>query len=71
MANYCVNKNPQANGDHEVHNLDLRCPHTPGVNSQVVLGSHPSCQSAVAAAKQLHYPQSNGCYYCARPCHSR
>lgn len=69
MDNYCVNNNAQQNGDHEVHNLDARCPHAPTANNQLFLGSHSTCSSAVTKAK-LYYPKSNGCYYCAKACHT-
>ena len=32
------------------------------------LGWHSDCHSAVRAAKEK-YSQSNGCFYCAKPCH--
>jgi len=70
MPNYCVNKQAQANGDHEVHDLTPGvCNRLPLVSNQQALGYHVSCQSAVQAAK-LHYWQSNGCYYCCPTCHT-
>lgn len=70
MAKYCVNKNAQSNGDHEVHNIDARCRFLPDIANRLALGSHLTCTTAVAKAKQT-YRQSNGCYYCARACHTR
>lgn len=65
MANYYVNNNAQANGDHEVHVTG--CSYMP--NSKIALGDHYSCLSAVAEAKK-HYRQSNGCFFCSRLCHT-
>ena len=45
MAKYCVNKNAQSNGDHEVHNLDVRCSYLPDPASQQDLGEHANCRS--------------------------
>jgi len=69
VANYCVNKNRQPNGDHEVHNLDTNCVYLPTARNQLHLGSHTTCQSAVTEAKRT-YPNSDGCFYCARACHT-
>jgi len=65
MADYYVNNDAQSNGDHEVHAAG--CQYMP--QSRTPLGSHQSCHTAVTAAKRI-YPQSNGCYYCSRPCHT-
>jgi len=65
MAAYYVNKNAQANGDHEVHvNGCSRMP-----TDRLSLGDFESCHGAVAEAKKT-YPQSNGCYYCCKACHT-
>jgi len=69
MPRYCVHKEAQSNGDHEVHNLDASCQFTPHYTNRIDLGSFPSCSGAVAAAK-LHYSQSNGCVFCATACHT-
>ncbi len=68
MQNYCVNKQTQANGDHEVHVHS--CRFVPDKQNQHPLGLHTDCMSAVSAAKRI-YPRSNGCYYCSRPCHTQ
>ena len=70
MPQYCVNRNPQTNGDHEIHNLDANCSYLPDPPNRLGLGNHTTCHTAVRAAKQ-HYPQSNGCYHCARACHTQ
>ena len=67
MAYYYVNKKAQENGDHEVHRSG--CDFMPSEENRLYLGDFSSCQPAVAEAKK-HYSQSNGCYYCARECHT-
>lgn len=67
MAYYYVNKNAQTNGDHEVHKSG--CSFMPDDNNRIYLGNFDSCRQAVLEAKK-HYIKSNGCYYCARECHT-
>lgn len=68
MARYYVNKNAQANGDHEVHTTG--CSFMPAIENRIYLGDHTNCWSAVLEAKR-HYDQVNGCYYCCNPCHTQ
>ena len=35
----------------------------------IVFGEFSNCADAVREAKKT-YPQSNGCYYCSRDCHT-
>lgn len=65
MAKYSVNKDAQANGDHEVHKEG--CSYFP--KNTTYLGDFTNCQDAVKEAKKL-YTQTNGCYYCSNPCHT-
>jgi hypothetical protein len=67
MATYYVNKQAQANGDHEVHKSD--CSFLPTESNRLYLGSFTNCRDAVREAKKT-YPQSNGCYYCSKECHT-
>lgn len=67
MYKYFVNKNAQANGDHEVHKAN--CSYLPEPYNRIDLGYHINCHSAVTAAKQ-YYLKSNGCYYCSNDCHT-
>ncbi len=67
MAVYYVNKNAQANGDHEVHKSD--CEWLPDPENRLRLGVFTNCWEAVAEAKK-HYAQSNGCFYCSKECHT-
>ena len=67
MASYYVNKNAQANGDHEVHRTG--CIYLPHQENRLYLGEYSSCGPAVIEAKK-HYRQSNGCYTCSRECHT-
>jgi len=68
MSRYYVNKNTQANGDHEVHTTG--CSFLPDAENRIYLGDFNSCAPAVTAAKKI-YSQSNGCYYCSRSCHTQ
>lgn len=65
---YYVNKQAQANGDHEVHKEG--CGWMPSEGNKKELGEYHSCESAVAEAKKS-YEQVNGCYYCCYACHTR
>lgn len=67
MARYYVNRNAQANGDHEVHVTG--CSWMPAVENRLFLGDFNSCRPAVTEAKKT-YPQSNGCYYCCPDCNT-
>ena len=67
MARYCVNKNAQSNGDHEVHRDG--CSYMPQAQNQLPLGEHYTCVTAVAAAKRV-YPSANGCAYCSSACNT-
>ena len=69
-SSFCVNRNAQQTGEHEVHNLDASCPHLPKPENQRDLGSHPSCSEAVMAASEL-YKNVDGCAYCAPKCNIR
>jgi hypothetical protein len=64
-GHYVVNQIAQLNGDHEVHLAG--CNFFP--SHRIQLGFHFGCASAVAAAK-AYFPQSNGCYFCARECNT-
>jgi len=64
---YYVNKNAQANGDHEVHTKD--CQYLPNSDNRIDLGEHSNCKDAVTEAKKT-YPKSNGCKTCCNSCHT-
>ena len=64
---YYVNKNAQANGDHEVHTAS--CAFLPDPDNRLYLGDFTNCRDAVKEAKK-HYRQSDGCYYCSPECHT-
>jgi hypothetical protein len=67
MPYYCVNKNAQSNGDHEVHDSWANsC--LPATWNQQDLGYHSSCSEAVTAARS-YYSQVDGCAYCVPTCH--
>lgn len=68
---YVLNKNVQANGDYEVHNLSTGCSWMPKPENQINLGNHPSCREAVALAKSHNSSlRINGCKYCCGVCHT-
>ena len=67
MPKYCVNKEAQQNGDHEVHTYE--CSYLPSEDNRLYLGSFSTCQEAVLEARK-YYSQVNGCYYCSNPCHT-
>jgi hypothetical protein len=69
-SSFCVNRNAQRTGEHEVHNLNVSCPHLPKLDNRRDLGSHPSCGDAVIAASEL-YNNVDGCAYCAPKCNTR
>lgn len=69
MPDYCVNRQAQSNGDHEVHDLSSTKRCLPDPVNRIALGWHASCTSAVEAAKR-QYSQVNGCFYCAPACHT-
>ncbi len=68
MAQYFVNRNKQANGDHEVHTSV--CIYLPAPHNRLDLGYHFTCATAVRQARNV-YPQSNGCKYCSTLCHTQ
>ncbi len=71
MPTFIINKNPQSNGDHEVHNATTSCPYMPNSENQIDLGYHSSCREAVTyAIRQWPEHRINGCYYCAKECHT-
>lgn len=67
MAHYCVNKNAQENGDHEVHKVG--CSWYPNEENRVSLGTHDTCYTAVIEAMN-HFPKSNGCAHCSPDCNT-
>jgi hypothetical protein len=67
VAAYYVNKNAQANGDHEVHKQG--CSFMPDAQNRQYLGDFADCHDAVRESKK-YYRQSNGCFYCSPECHT-
>lgn len=70
MPRFCVNKNAQSTGEHEVHNLDAGCRNLPDYQNQLSLGLHANCAGALSAAKK-YYSNVDGCAYCVPECHKR
>jgi len=69
MPSFCVNRNAQSNGDHEVHDLSSTQGCLPTASTRIDLGFYSSCVGAVTAAKR-YYSQVNGCARCAGACHT-
>ena len=67
MKKYYVNKDAQANGDHEVHHQ--YCIWLPAEENRKELGGFSNCFDAVVEARK-YYHQVNGCKTCLRECHS-
>lgn len=70
MTTYIVNRNAQANGDHEVHDLNTTKGCLPDAANRVRLGDYTLCHTAVSEAERLGYSPANGCYHCANDCHT-
>lgn len=69
MPIYCMNKNSQSNGDHEVHDT-AKCNNLPKPENRLDLGWHANCQAAVKKAKAQD-PKADGCKHCIPECHTR
>lgn len=69
MARYCMNKNSQLNGDHEVHILNGTCDHLPATEKRLQLGEHPTTYSAILKAQQFD-SKADGCFYCCTTRHT-
>ncbi|WP_025769961.1 hypothetical protein [Thioalkalivibrio sp. HK1] len=65
---YFVNKKPQENGEHEIHNGSDPCRCFPAPENLVSLGQCIDCHKAVAIARR-YYSKVDGCKYCALACH--
>ena len=64
---FYVNEDAQPNGDHEVHRRT--CEFLPGIPNQKYLGDFEDCEPAVEEARN-YFDQVNGCFFCARQCHT-
>lgn len=53
---YCMNKQPQTGGDHEVHKYS--CDYLPDIENRIYLGYFDDCHKAVDEAKK-HFLKSN------------
>ena len=70
MPTYCVNRLAQtSSGDHEVHDVASTQGCLPEPSNREDLGWHSSCRGAVDAARKT-YSDVNGCFYCAKECHT-
>ena len=64
---YYVNKNAQANGQHEVHRAT--CSWLPTVENRLYLGDFTSSAQAIREAKK-YYANVDGCAYCCPESHN-
>lgn len=70
MPNFYLNSQAQANGHHEVHKED--CTFLPQSGNRIFLGEFNFCSDAIAVAKEKYqFSKLNGCYFCAKGCHTR
>ena len=69
MQLYCVNKNAQNNGDHEVHVVNTTKGCLPDKKNQLPLGEFDNCAEAVREAKKTYPDTADGCAKCCEPCH--
>lgn len=69
MGSYFVDRRPQGNGEHVVHQRD-RCPPDcfPGPGRAEYLGELLDGGQAILVAS-LKYPRVNGCLWCASEVH--
>lgn len=67
MDRYLLNRNAQANGDHEVHKST--CYFSP--SSYIDLGLHSTCSDAIRYARSIYTNvRIDGCIHCNRACHT-
>lgn len=66
MMKYYLNKNAQANWDHEVHTEN--CVWLPSVENRIYLWVFMSCYQALCEAKKI-YANVDGCAHCCPACH--
>ncbi len=69
MPDFCVNKNAQDNGDHEVHDLASTKNCLPDDENQIELGFSIDCFAAIEKAKLKISGKIDGCFHCCNPCH--
>ncbi len=62
---YCVNKNAQDSGDHEMHKSG--CKWMPKSENRQYLDKFSNCKDALKEAKK-YYEQADGCSYCCSTC---
>ena len=69
MTRYFVNRNAQADDEHEIHTQ--YCPFVPRrPENRVPLGRFTRCQDALEVARR-YYTQVDGCAICSPTCNKR
>ena len=71
MSMYAINRNPQPNGELEMHNIDI-CGHLPDEDNRIYLGHFISSLDALEHARE-RFPDANidGCWFCSPEAHTR
>lgn len=68
MERYCVNKNAQTSGEHEVHTEN--CKKLPEIYNRIDLGYFSTCDEALNKARG-YYSNVDGCIHCCPKCHKK
>lgn len=67
MDRYCVNRNEQFNGDHEIHKV--YCSRIKWSDNMVDLGYCVDDREALKKAQRMYGNKADGCYYCCLSIH--
>lgn len=69
MSKFCVNKEAQKTGEHEVHHIE-KCTvkNLPAIKNRHELVGASTCKEAVTLAKKK-FPIVDGCFHCCRSEH--
>lgn len=68
MYRYCVNRNAQPTGEHEVHKEG--CYRMPEPRNQLYLGYFLNANDAAREARK-YFNDVDGCYYCCSEAHRK
>ena len=69
LEHYYYNLNTDLKGNHEVHRAD--CSYLPLPQNREYIGLFNSCRDAILKAKfKTGKENFDGCYWCARECHT-
>lgn len=68
MRRYCINRNQQSTGEHEIH--EVNCIYAPHPSNRIDLGWCSSDFEALRKARH-YYPDVDGCWHCCPTIHRR